>query len=482
MSSFSFVDALHRLLLFSNRCICYLRERHAALALRDTEVLHSCPDSVPKELEEKLFQRYLTAKLYLGLFDQVESELKQHQSTEPYLALLENEILRLKEESTEGRYDLRRFAHDEMDNQTPPMWKDVARFHAEYRREDLFERAHDSPGVYAVKNLEVGTLLIVEQAFASVEIGVRSEQHSHSINYWRNEDSTIEFCSTEALRLLNEVESQLLIGRGSSAAFDRIRSMQPIRRWLTEANADRSAPRAIPWRVLFETQQANPFQSKSHLGWFPLGSMFNHSCLPNCQWYCLGDYLFIYISSSTVRSGDPLTLSYCPLWIASVNERADQLRAFGIPSCQCTLCSYDRAFGDEYERQLKSFANLRALARQKSLPNAVRWKYVKELKAQYQVLMEQCADRPVAFPREFLEIETLSQRFLDKNEEKTIQQWATEQHRTFLERFAAACRFHIQDLPHIPHPQFLLGSHMQVDEDTWSVPPICFSLSLSSSY
>lgn len=476
MSSFSFVDALHRLRLFSNRCICYLRERHAALALRDAEILRSCPDSVSKELREKLFQRRLTAKLYLGLFDQVESELKQHQltvgSTEPYLSLLENEILRLKEESTQGRYDLHRFAHDEMNNEMPPMWKDVTRFHAEYKREDLFERTHDFLGVYAVKNLEAGTLLIVEQAFASVDNGVNSEQHSHSINYWRNEDSTMQFCSTEALRLLNEVEKQLLVGRGSSAAFDRIRSMPPIRRWLTEANSDRPTPRMMPWRVLFETQQANPFESKSNLCWFPLGSMFNHSCLPNCQWYCLGDYLFIYVSSSTVRSGDPLTLSYCPLWIASVNERAEQLRAFGIPSCQCTLCSYDRSLGDEYERQLKSLANRRALARQKSLPNAVRWKYVKELKEQYQVLMEQFADRPVAFPREFLEMERLSRRFLEKNQEKTIEHWALEQHRTFLERFAAACRFHIQDLPHISHPQFLLGSHMQVNSDTRSISSI----------
>ena len=335
----------------------------------------------------------------------------------------------------------------------------------------------NSSGLYALRNLEAGTLLIVERAFASVDKRVNSEQHSHSINYWRKEDSTTEFCSSETLRLLNEVEKQLLIGKRSSTAFDRLRWMQPIRRWLREENKCPHAPSTIPWRVLFETEQENPFHSKSNLSWFPLGSMVNHSCLPNCQWYCLGDYLFIYVCSSTVRSGDPLTISYCPLWIASANERAQHLRALGIPLCHCPLCSFDRSAGEDYERQLKIFANLRALARQKKQ----RAKYVVKLKEQYQLLMEQFADRPVPFPREFLETETLARDFFDKNQEKNVQNWALEQQRTFLDRFALACRFQIQDLPRIAHPMFVLGSHMQVKGENLSLlslsPLVLFSSS-----
>src|SRR5271163_2539335 len=56
-----------------------------------------------------------------------------------------------------------------------------------------------------------------------------------------------------------------------------------------------SSPSKIPWHVLFKTQQQNPYRSQSTLGWHPLGSMFNHSCLPNCMWYLIGDYLFIYV-------------------------------------------------------------------------------------------------------------------------------------------------------------------------------------------
>jgi hypothetical protein len=93
-----------------------------------------------------------------------------------------------------------------------------------------------SYGVYALKNIEPGTLLVVEQPFASIDNRVIGEQRCHSINFWQNNDqnSDIEYCNDDTLRLLNEIEKQLLIGNTSWITFDKLKLMQPIRQWLLE--------------------------------------------------------------------------------------------------------------------------------------------------------------------------------------------------------------------------------------------------------
>ena len=170
--------------------------------------------------------------------------------------------------------------------------------------------------------------------------------------------------------------------------------------------------------------------------------MFNHSCLPNCVWYLIGDYLFIYVCASNVRQGDELTISYCPLWISSINERANLLRQYEINSCQCVLCLYDRLVIDEYENELKTFFNLRALVRQKNSLD-----YFQQLKDQYAVLVEKFKDRPIGFIDEFLDIESISNNFQQENEQ------------SFLERLAQIFRI---TLPNISNPLSLLGPQIQL--------------------
>ena len=211
----------------------------------------------------------------------------------------------------------------------------------------------------------------------------------------------------------------------------------------------RTFPPQIPWNILFKTEQENPYQSHSTRGWYPLGSMFNHSCLPNCLWYLIGDYLFIYVCASNVRQGDELTISYCPLWIASIHERSHLLRQFQIHSCQCELCLFDRGVMEEYENELKKFVNIRALARQKKIPNGNRWKYLQQLKNQYEVLTEKFSQRPVGFIKEFLDIETIVNSFPEENLEKE----------SFLSRFEKLTGANKTE---ISNPILLFGPHLQL--------------------
>ncbi|CAF1930772.1 unnamed protein product [Rotaria magnacalcarata] len=528
----------HRIRLLSNRCACYLRERHAALALADTSILLSINElsnvlASPKTTAGKLLFRCLSAHLHLGLFDKVESLIKSHKLTigstsgenVTAITLLERELARLRDENIKERYDLQGMLGEQISfhkNEKPSlMFIDLSHYHVECNRNDLFEVRQclaeeitrngypkNSYGIYALKNIEPGTLLVVEQPFASIDNRVIGEQRCHSINFWpKNEKiSIIDYCNDDILRLLNEVEKQLLIGNTSWITFDKIKLMQPIRRWLIETKhknvsekvedneisdslGDGQMPSSckkhwqkqflkhltpptsyIPWRTLFETQQQNPFRSKSTVGWYPLGSMFNHSCSPNCLWYLIGDYLFIYVCASNIRCGDELTISYCPLWISSLNERTSQLRQFGITSCRCLLCSYDRSNMPQYESELKTFSNLHALSRQKNLSRSKRFSYLKKLKEIYEFIKKKFRQRSIGFINEFVDLENLSHYFQHKCDENNhddideieIETFLNEQESSFLQRLSRVCRLTIKDLPKIGNPMSLFGTHMQL--------------------
>ncbi|CAF2742870.1 unnamed protein product [Rotaria sp. Silwood2] len=248
----------HRIRLLSNRCACYLRERHAALALADTGILLSFHElsrflESPAATAGKLIFRCLSAHLYLGLYDKVESLLKSHKfgmglcggENPAVMATLENELIRLKNEATNGQYDLQGMLYEQINNKSQ-MFIDLSHHHAKYYRDDLFEirlcqteelnknrYQNGSYGVYALKDLQPGTLLIVEQPFASVDNRLIGDEYCHSINYWQTK-SKIKYCTNDILRLLNEIEKQIVIGSATWTTFDKIKLMQPIRQWLAK--------------------------------------------------------------------------------------------------------------------------------------------------------------------------------------------------------------------------------------------------------
>jgi len=142
----------HRIRLLSNRCACYLRERHAALALADTGILLAFNElshilESPKTTTGKLLFRCLSAHLYLGLFDKVETLLKSHKfgvgltggENPASMAILERELIRLKDEAIQGRYDVQEILHKQINNKLQMMFIDLPHHHAECHRNDLFE-------------------------------------------------------------------------------------------------------------------------------------------------------------------------------------------------------------------------------------------------------------------------------------------------------------------------------------------------------
>jgi hypothetical protein len=142
----------HRIRLLSNRCACYLRERHAALALGDTGVFLSLNElsfilQSSKATAGKILFRCLSTHLHLGLFDEVSDILASHKfgvdlvggENLVSMAILERELIRLKDEAVYERYNIQEVLRQQLDKNSAFTFIDLSRHHAECNRTDLFE-------------------------------------------------------------------------------------------------------------------------------------------------------------------------------------------------------------------------------------------------------------------------------------------------------------------------------------------------------
>ena len=80
-------------------------------------------------------------------------------------------------------------------------------------------------------------------------------------------------------------------------------------------------------------------------GLFPLGSIFNHSCLPNCTYTNEGPQL-VFRLLRPVREGEELCVNYTELYAAR-DERRAELHATKSFECRCRRCTLSPASEEE---------------------------------------------------------------------------------------------------------------------------------------
>ncbi|KAI9598568.1 hypothetical protein BDF19DRAFT_346444, partial [Syncephalis fuscata] len=72
------------------------------------------------------------------------------------------------------------------------------------------------------------------------------------------------------------------------------------------------------------------------VGVYPVASLLNHSCRPNCIYRFDGVQLQV-IAQRPISAGEELTISYID-WIYGPNERTNQLERQYFFQCQCLRC------------------------------------------------------------------------------------------------------------------------------------------------
>ena len=91
--------------------------------------------------------------------------------------------------------------------------------------------------------------------------------------------------------------------------------------------------------------RTNAANESMGFGLFPLGSIFNHSCLPNCTYTNEGPQL-VFRLLRPVREGEELCVNYIELYAAR-DERRSELHATKSFECRCRRCTHSPASEEE---------------------------------------------------------------------------------------------------------------------------------------
>ena len=91
--------------------------------------------------------------------------------------------------------------------------------------------------------------------------------------------------------------------------------------------------------------RTNAANESMGFGLFPLGSIFNHSCLPNCTYTNEGPQL-VFRLLRPVREGEELCVNYTELY-ATRDERRAELHATKSFECRCRRCTLSPASEEE---------------------------------------------------------------------------------------------------------------------------------------
>ncbi|CDO73769.1 hypothetical protein BN946_scf185015.g97 [Trametes cinnabarina] len=78
-------------------------------------------------------------------------------------------------------------------------------------------------------------------------------------------------------------------------------------------------------------------------GLYTFASMFNHACIANATWYCIGD-LMVIRAAEPIPLGTEVTIPYCVE--ESYIDRQAILRKHMLDKCDCRLCEEDRRDGE----------------------------------------------------------------------------------------------------------------------------------------
>ena len=200
----------------------------------------------------------------------------------------------------------------------------------DYISEKIFisEEPESNKGISikAKNDIKKGSLLIAEKPIISVnKVDTTGKELPHS------EIKKIELFKKLKEKLKNEPEKM--------KSFFKLYNGKNLNKNLEERAKNNEISDEDILKVL-QYNELSPYKSlyvytPIVIGLWFYSSLINHSCLPNCDYIGIGDFIFI-ISIEDIPKGDELTISYVPNDI-EYSERIEKLKNWDF-KCQCKLC------------------------------------------------------------------------------------------------------------------------------------------------
>lgn len=361
--------------ILSNRAECYLQGQLAHAALADCQRIleinqtQSNDDNSDATMMWKVYYRRMRALIGLQMYDEAKSSIDpllpgrddltstHNEIVERFRRIIDVDIPRLQTEAN-GQYKMTEFLNDQN--------KRTDEFSAEFELPNAFEfrlcskEPNKGFGLFALRSLTPGTLLLVERPFAFAHLKtnedlVNDRLHVMHFAIGRKRDSRInaegtvstgKYFRQTSLELLRILETRILVDPKYS--MEKLSHLMPLRQQIQRQNLDDEENfQLLPYKLILELYERNVIGT----GLWPKFSRFNHSCLPNCSFLVINHLCFVNVLKP-IEIGEELTISYLPSVYNSYLERTLRLRDYYIDQCDCSLCQYDRIEGQSEMQQL----------------------------------------------------------------------------------------------------------------------------------
>nr|GMC91434.1 TPR domain containing protein, putative [Ipomoea batatas] len=252
--------------------------------------------------------------------------------------------------SRTGGFDLSNWALNRFCDKVPDLAEYVGA--VEIRKSEISGR-----GLFATKNVESGTLLLVTRAIA-IERGIMPQSGNHEdaqLVIWKNfVDKVIEL--TSRCNRTWELISKLSVGENEDS-YD----VPELDLFRPEADDSRFSGKSLDMKRILgildvnslveEAVSAKVLGKNSHyhgIGLWLLASFINHSCDPNVRRLHIGDYILVH-ASRDIKAGEELTFAYFDV-LSPFSSREGWAKNWGF-SCKCRRCEVECGLYSNQELQ-----------------------------------------------------------------------------------------------------------------------------------
>ncbi|XP_050203691.1 methyltransferase FGSG_00040 [Mercurialis annua] len=212
----------------------------------------------------------------------------------------------------------------------------------EIRKSELSGR-----GLFATKNIDAGTLLLVNKAVA-IERGILSSEDSSEnaqLVMWKNFVDEVVKCTKRSKRIRFLVST---LSNGEEEDDTRVPEMslfRPEGDEIEEANEELDMVKMmsiLDVNALVEDSVSAKVLGKNSdfygVGLWVVASFINHSCNPNARRLHVGDYILVH-ASRDVKAGEEITFPYFDV-LSPLYKRMEMSKAWGF-QCHCKRCKFE---------------------------------------------------------------------------------------------------------------------------------------------
>ncbi|GBE79899.1 hypothetical protein BKA93DRAFT_776723 [Sparassis latifolia] len=350
--------------LYSNRSEAYLRLRFYSGALADARSVARVP-GVSDALLEKALVREAKAEYARENFEVALAKFEEwqfaHSGDNAAAAEIATWITRTRrrhEESRTGTYDWAKFFVSSF--KQPHL--DIADYQGSIEVRAMANRG-GGRGIVATKDIAVGEVLLVSKPFVAIYDSDLSEKEvTMNVDFLAGVSSEPTRSAVIARAVekiygnpdLHDQVFDLYSGVDYPAAPPSYPPAKPTEPTVVNplepnVNIDISCLEAICTFNCFNPFPIRPFDTPapdedSPTGLYLLPSLFNHSCLSNATWCCVGDALVVR-AAANVTAGTEITIPYTKE--GSYLERTRVLAQHMVLHCDCWLCEADRRDGED---------------------------------------------------------------------------------------------------------------------------------------